>query len=154
PSGTTIWPILPSSTASTSMVALSVSISQMTCPALTESPALTCHAASLPSVMVGDSAGIRILIDMRTPPSAVADRAGGLDNVFRRGQGEALEVRRIGHRHFEPIHPLDRRTQPVERLLHHLRRKFRADPRKGPALLDGNEPVGLLDRVHDGVGIQ
>ena len=68
PSATTIWPTLPSSTASTSMVALSVSISAMTSPDLTVSPSLTCHLASLPSVIVGDSAGIRMLIDMVLAP--------------------------------------------------------------------------------------
>src|SRR5260370_18226 len=64
PSGTTIWPILPSSTPPTSMVALAVSISHLTWPDLTVAPTFTCHLASLPSVIVSDSAGIRILIDM------------------------------------------------------------------------------------------
>ena len=53
PSGTRIRPSTPSSTASTSIVALSVSISAMTSPALTASPSFLCHLASLPSVMVG-----------------------------------------------------------------------------------------------------
>jgi hypothetical protein len=35
------------------------------------SPSLTCHLASLPSVMVGDSAGIRMLIAMPAPASAI-----------------------------------------------------------------------------------
>ena len=59
PAGTRIFDSLPSSTASTSMVALSVSISAMTSPALTSWPSLTSHLASVPSSMVGDSAGIR-----------------------------------------------------------------------------------------------
>jgi hypothetical protein len=59
PSSTRIFATVPSSTASTSIVALSVSISQITCPDFTASPTLTCHLASLPSVMVGDRAGIR-----------------------------------------------------------------------------------------------
>ena len=41
------------------MVALSVSISAITSPALTVSPTFTCHLASVPSSMVGESAGIR-----------------------------------------------------------------------------------------------
>jgi hypothetical protein len=45
---------------SSSMVALSVSISASTSPDFTESPSALSHLASLPSVMVGDSAGIRI----------------------------------------------------------------------------------------------
>src|SRR5215831_2804887 len=119
PSGTTIWPILPSSTASTSIVALSVSISQMTWPALTVSPTLTCHFASLPSVMVGDSAGIRMLMDMaRALESAIADRAGGLDDVVGLRQGDALEIGGIGQRHVEPMHAHDRGIEPIESLFH------------------------------------
>ena len=59
PSSIRILATVPSSTASTSMVALSVSISQITWPDFTVSPTLTCHFASLPSVIVGDRAGIR-----------------------------------------------------------------------------------------------
>ena len=59
PSGTRILPKVPSSAASTSMVALSVSISAMTSPALTVSPSFFTHLARLPFSMVGDSAGIR-----------------------------------------------------------------------------------------------
>jgi len=60
PSGTKILPSVPSSTASTSIVALSVSISAMTSPVLTGSPSFLCHFARLPFSMVGESAGIRI----------------------------------------------------------------------------------------------
>jgi len=64
PSGTSILPIFPSSTASTSIVALSVSISASTSPEWTSSPSFLSHLARLPSVIVGDSAGIRISIGM------------------------------------------------------------------------------------------
>ena len=60
PSGTRILPSVPSSIASTSIVALSVSISAMTSPVLTESPSFLSHLARLPFSMVGDSAGMRI----------------------------------------------------------------------------------------------
>src|SRR5258708_364164 len=50
----------PSSIASTSIVALSVSISANTSPDLTLSPTAFTHLAILPSVIVGDRAGIRI----------------------------------------------------------------------------------------------
>jgi hypothetical protein len=60
PSLIKIFPKIPSSTASTSIVALSVSISAMTSPALTLSPSFLSHLARLPSVIVGDSAGIKI----------------------------------------------------------------------------------------------
>ena len=58
PSGTIIFPITPSSTASNSIVALSVSISAITSPLSTESPSLTNHFASVPSSIVGERAGI------------------------------------------------------------------------------------------------
>jgi hypothetical protein len=58
PSGITILASTPSSTASTSIVALSVSISASTSPARTGSPTFLTQRAILPSVIVGDSAGI------------------------------------------------------------------------------------------------
>ncbi len=59
PSGTRILPSVPSSVASTSIVALSVSISAMTSPDLMVSPSFFSHLARLPFSIVGDSAGIR-----------------------------------------------------------------------------------------------
>jgi hypothetical protein len=64
PSGVTILPSTPSSIDSISMVALSVSISANTSPELTKSPSCLSQRAILPSVMVGDSAGIRTRIAM------------------------------------------------------------------------------------------
>src|SRR5664280_626539 len=64
PSGTRILAIVPSSTASTSMVALSVSISAITSPDLTLSPSFLSHLARLPFSIVGDSAGISTSIGM------------------------------------------------------------------------------------------
>ncbi len=62
PPGTRILPRTPSSTASTSMVALSVSISAITSPDFTRSPSFLSQRASVPSVMVGDRAGMRMLV--------------------------------------------------------------------------------------------
>ena len=64
PSGTSMVAITPSSTASNSMVALSVSISARMSPERTLSPALTSHLASVPSSIVGDSAGILMGVGM------------------------------------------------------------------------------------------
>ena len=72
PAATTIFATVPSSTASTSIVALSVSISQRTSPEETLSPSLTSHLARLPSSMVGERAGIVMLIGIfRSSPYAV-----------------------------------------------------------------------------------
>ncbi len=62
PSGTTILASVPSSTASYSMVALSVSISAITSPDLILSPSFLSHLARLPFSIVGDSAGMRMLV--------------------------------------------------------------------------------------------
>ena len=69
PAGATILASVPSSVASTSMVALSVSISHRMSPAWTESPSSLSQLATLPSVIVGESAGMRIWIGMSSPYS-------------------------------------------------------------------------------------
>src|SRR5262249_56309467 len=73
PSGPTILASTPSSTASTSMVALSVSISAITSPGATLSPSFLSHLARLPFSIVGESAGMRMLIGM----ASSAQRVGG-----------------------------------------------------------------------------
>src|SRR5690606_3416882 len=83
PSGTTILPIVPSSTASTSIVALSVSISAITSPDLTWSPSFLSHLARLPFSIVGDSAGMRILTGIVASAFAALTR-GFLDRRLRR----------------------------------------------------------------------
>ena len=60
PSATNNLPIMPSSTASNSIVALSVSISAKMSPDLIASPSATSHLARVPSSIVGESAGIKI----------------------------------------------------------------------------------------------
>ena len=72
PSGTRILAILPSSTASNSIVALSVSISARMSPDFTSSPSLTSHLASVPSSIVGESAGILSSMGMRARPERLA----------------------------------------------------------------------------------
>src|SRR5215470_12903717 len=78
PSGTRILPSVPSSTASTSIVALSVSISAITSPDLTRSPSFLSHLARLPFSIVGDNAGIKISVGMNgfIPWQQMARRLG------------------------------------------------------------------------------
>ena len=68
PAATRMRPILPSSKASTSIVALSVSISAITSPLRTSVPSSTSHFDNVPSSIVGDSAGILISTAMISPP--------------------------------------------------------------------------------------
>ena len=65
PSATKILARMPSSMASTSIVALSVSISAITSPDLIASPSFLSHLARLPFSIVGDRAGIKTLTDMK-----------------------------------------------------------------------------------------
>src|SRR3982751_2376607 len=113
PCATRIWPILPSSTASNSIVALSVSISARMVPDLTVSPSLTSHLASLPSSMVGDSAGIRMLVAMCL--SLVTDGFDGLDQIIDRRQCKLFQVGGIRHGHVLARHLGGRRVQIIER---------------------------------------
>src|SRR6516162_7924822 len=97
PSGITILASTPSSIASTSIVALSVSISASTSPALTGSPSLFSQRAILPSVMVGDRAGIRTSVAMARPGCLGFGQHVG-PQVVRIGLGAVLcELRRFGN---------------------------------------------------------
>ena len=67
PASTRICATTPSSIDSTSMVALSVSISAITSPECTVSPTAISHFATVPSVIVGESAGMVTFTDMAYP---------------------------------------------------------------------------------------
>src|SRR5690606_10075952 len=98
PSPTRILPMMPSSTASTSMVALSVSISAITSPEETVSPSLTCHLARVPSSIVGDRAGIVMLMGIGASLwLAIGDGVDRGDHLVDAGQGQLFEVGGVGH---------------------------------------------------------
>src|SRR5690554_6461401 len=99
PSATRSLPMVPSSTASNSMVALSVSISAITSPDETASPSLTSHFESVPSSIVGESAGIRISVGISPPPSAIGDFAHRLDHLVGGDKRQPLQIGGIGHGH-------------------------------------------------------
>ena len=77
--------MIPSSKASISMVALSVSISARMSPISTESPTCLCHLMRVPSVMVSESLGISMFTDMVLIGSGVGVRMGkcqGISSLF------------------------------------------------------------------------
>ena len=82
PSLTTILATIPSSIASTSIVALSVSISAITSPERTLSPCFTSHFDNTPSVIVGDKAGIKISIAIFKILFCVANLQGRPNNII------------------------------------------------------------------------
>src|SRR5208282_3874595 len=144
PSATRILPSTPSSTASTSMVALSVSISAITSPALMVSPSFFSQRASVPSVMVGLSAGIRILVAMANAPFS-DDLLDRVHHPIGLRQGQLLQIGGIGQRHIDSVDPHRRRIQPVEGVLDHLHHHFRADTGERPPFFHRHQPVGFLD---------
>ncbi len=97
PSATRIFPITPSSTASNSIVALSVSISAIRSPDLTVSPSFTSHFASVPSSIVGERAGILISTGINAS-SSNRIRSARLSRPMRE-RSRPLLVRRIGSPH-------------------------------------------------------
>src|SRR4029077_15847736 len=92
PSGTRMLPSVPSSVASTSIVALSVSISAMTSPDLIASPSFFSHFERLPFSMVGDSAGISTWIGMVAPEI----HSAGLEWARRSAIDVGIKFGRIG----------------------------------------------------------
>src|SRR5580704_16536318 len=145
-----IFAITPSSTASYSIVALSVSISAMTSPVLTASPSFLSHLARLPFSIVGDSAGMRMLMGMA---SAVADRFGGLDDFGDRRQRKLFQICCVRHRHVLAGDARHRRVEIIERLFHYAGGDLGADAGLLPAFLDGDEAAGLFHRLDDGIGV-
>src|ERR1700686_1716973 len=102
----------PSSTASYSILALSVSISAITSPVLTASPSFLSHLARLPFSIVGDSAGMRMLMGMASwfhpmTMSAVTNRLRRLDDFGDGRQRELFQIGGIGHRHVLAAHAHD-----------------------------------------------
>src|SRR5229473_2259542 len=171
PSGTMILPSRPSSAASYSIVALSVSISAMTSPECTASPSFFSQRARLPSVIVGDSAGIRISIGMMSRSAtsfavmpakagmtgitlAVRHLAGGGDDVLDLRHGETFQIGGVRQWHVLAGDALQWRVEPVEALFHDDRGDLGADPGERPALLDRDDAVGFLDRRDDRLDIE
>src|SRR5690606_22457803 len=147
PAGTTIFATVPSSTASTSMVALSVSISAITSPGATLSPSLTSHLARLPSSIVGESAGMVISIGIAPSPSGpVGDGLHRRDDLGHVRQCQLFQIGGIGHRHVLAGDGDHRRVEMVEGALHDLAGDMVADRGLRKAFLDHDEAVRSEER--------
>src|SRR5580693_5242574 len=136
--------------ASYSIVALSVSISAITSPVLTASPSFLSHLARLPFSIVGDSAGMRMLMGIarnHQPRSAVSNSFRRCDHFGDGRQRELFKIRSVRHRHVLAGHALDRRVEIIERLFHHARGDLGADTRLLPAFFHGDQPAGLFYRL-------
>src|SRR5262249_55237262 len=117
------------------------------------SPSLTVHLARLPSVMVGESAGIRISIGMYQL-LLVANLFSRLDDVLYLRQRQFFKIGSIWQWHFKASHTYYRRIEIIERMLHDLRGDLRADAGERPAFFHRHAAVGFLDRLDDGFRIE
>src|SRR5690606_9169031 len=126
----------------------------MTSPGETLSPSLTSHFARLPSSIVGESAGIVMLIAIDRAPSAVSYGFHRIDNLTDARQRQLLEVGRVRHRHVLAGNGDDRRVEIVEDLALDAVGNEVADRRLRETFLDDDEAVSLLHRCEHRVEVE
>src|SRR5918998_132462 len=146
------WARVPSSSASSSIVTLSVSISAIGSPSETSSPSLLSHLRRVPSSIASPILGIitsgtLLLLHVKNP-------TGRVRYLLLAREGRQLQVSRVGRRHFRPADPLYGGVQIIERPVLDDRRHLARDPEPTPLLLHRHRPVRLLDRLDDGVLIK
>src|ERR671920_530998 len=158
PTGTS-WPSsaiscasVPSSSASSSIVTLSVSISAIGSPSETSSPSLLSHLRRVPSSIASPILGIMtsgtlLLLLVQNP-------AGRVCNLLLARVGHQLEVARVRSRDLGAAHPLDGSVERIEGPVLDDRRHLARHPEPPPLLLDRHGPVRLLYGLDDGVLIK
>ena len=114
PSPTRMRPSTPSSTASTSIVALSVSISAITSPD-DDRVALLLQPARQRALGHGRRQRRHQDVGRTCGAAAQTSFFTGVHHPVRLRQRQLLQVGGIGQRHVQPVHPHRRRVQPVER---------------------------------------
>src|SRR5215203_1656634 len=158
PTGTS-WPSsaiscasVPSSSASSSIVTLSVSISAIGSPSEISSPSLLSHLRRVPSSIASPILGIMtsgtlLLLLVQNP-------AGRVGNLLLAGECHQLEVARVRSRDLGATHPLDGSIERVEGPILDDRRHLARHPEPPPLLLDSHGPVRLLHRLDDCVLVE
>src|SRR5215204_6221507 len=158
PTGTS-WPSsaitcasVPSSSASSSIVTLSVSISAMGSPSETSSPSLLSHLRRVPSSIASPILGIMtsgtlLLLLVQNP-------AGRVCNLLLAREGHQLEVARVRSRDLGAAHPLDGSVERIEGPILDDRRHLARHPEPPPLLLDSHGPVRLLYGFDDCVLVE
>src|SRR5437588_920448 len=150
PSGTTILLSLPEAYASTSMLALSLSISTSGSPFLTSSPSFFSQRRILPVSIESDRRGIWTLAIGAGLLVLSEHGPGGYDHVGLAGEGNLLQPLVVGRWDFRGADSGDRGIEVVERFLIDAAGDLRAHAIGAPAFLDGDQPAGLLDRLDHG----
>src|SRR5918997_3826438 len=146
------WASVPESSASSSRVTLSVSISAIASPSETSSPSLLSHLTRVPSSIASPilgmiTSGILLLLHVKHP-------TGRVSHLLLAREGRELQVARVRRRDLRPAHPLDRRVQIVEGPVLDDRRDLARDPEPPPLLLHSHRPMRLLDRLDYGVLVE
>src|ERR1700736_3357829 len=148
PSCTRILLSFPEAYASTSMLALSLSISTRGSPFLTSSPSFFSQRRILPVSIESDSRGICTLAISGS--LVLAEQGPGCDNNVgasrERNLFQLLVVRRG---HLGRADPGDRGIEVVARLFINAGRDLAPHPEAAPSFLDRDDPTRLLDRLDD-----
>src|SRR5438132_3311250 len=149
PSWTLISASTPALGAGISASTLSVEISNSGSSRFTSSPSFLSHLERVPSAIDSPIWGMRTSTRAIESPSIRRKPSCSLHNVFRLGQHEILQCRRVWQRHVVRGHPHDGAVEPGERLLVDARGDL-AGEATGPRVLVHDEHlVGLLHRAHD-----
>src|SRR5215212_5092200 len=158
PTGTS-WPSsaiscasVPASSASSSIVTLSVSISAIGSPSETSSPSLLNHLRRVPSSIASPILGIMtsgtlLLLLVRNP-------AGRVGNLLRTGECHQLDVSCVRSRDLGTAHPLHGSVERIEGPILDDSRHLARHPEPPPLLLDSYGPVRLLYGLDDGVFVE
>src|SRR5918995_6653206 len=146
------WASVPASSASSSIVTLSVSISAMASPSETSSPSLLSHLRRVPSSIASPILGIMtsgtlLLLLVQNP-------AGRVGNLLLAREGHQLEVARVRSGNLGTAHSLDGSVERVEGPILDDRRHLARHPEPPPLLLDRHGPVRLLYGLDDRVLIK
>src|SRR3990167_2848590 len=145
PGWAVMWCRLPLAGASTSIAALSVSISNRAAPFWTISPSATCQTASVPWVMSISTLGRMTSTGIL---NLAADKAagGGLDGVNLRHRS-ALQIGVIWHRRIRPPQAQDRCVKIIERIAFgHHGADFRAHAKGLDPLVNHHQASGFPHR--------
>src|SRR5919198_3713567 len=149
PSWMAIFSRTPEKSASTSCVTLSVSSSYSGSPFSTESPSDLSHLTIVPDSIPCPSRGSFTSLAIATYRATDRrEHVGGVRHDVLLHHG-----RERNRRELRP-HTLDRRVEPVERLLLHHGRDLGAEPHARDRLVRDDAAVRLLDRVDDRALVQ
>src|SRR5215218_8475525 len=143
---------VPASSASSSIVTLSVSISAIASPSETSSPSLLSHLTRVPSSIASPilgmiTSGTLLLLHVKNP-------TGRVRHLLLVREGRQLQVPRVGRGHLRPAHPLHGGVEVVEGTILDDRRHLARHPEPAPLLPPRHGPARRLDLPDESVFCQ